>query len=816
MDTLLHDVRYALRQLRARPGFTLVALLTLGLGIGATTAIFTLLDAIVLRPLPYPNAERLVAVRHTAPGMGIDDAGVSDGTYRHYRAANRVFDEMGAYQETIWNLSGVDAPERVQVAVVTPSVFTVLDAVPAQGRLFTEAETREQSPVVVISHGLWRRLYGADPDIGGRTIRLDERPYTVVGVMPAGFEFPRRETDVWYPFGAFLVHTPRVFGFYADAVARLRPGISPRDAEGDLQRLVAQLPEIVPPVTTKELREAQLRAVVVPLKRAVIGNVASALWVLLGGVAFLLVIACANVANLFLVRAEHRRRELAVRLALGASRSDVGRIFVVEALLLTAAGALLGVALADAGVGVLAALEVDLPRLHEVALDWRALAFAIGVSLVSALVLPLAPYLRYRRIDLASTLAATRPAGERPERQGLHRGLVSLQIALALMLLVGSALMVRSFWRLSRVDPGFDPSGVLTVELAVASSSYPSSQAAAQAVAGLYDRLIERTRALPGVIDAGGATPLPLTPIPSYYRMSVIAGSVTADSAAAPVLISMATPGYFSAMRIPLAEGRLFASGDVANRDHAIVANRAFARRYFPGRDALGQLVQFRGRRGTIVGVVEDVHQESIGSTPGPTLYVPVLPGDRAARVPYIPFHMGIAIRTAVPPLTLAEPVRRIVQELNRKLPVGNIRTMEDIVATSTARTTFATLLLLIAAIGALFLGSVGVYGVMAYAVSRRTHEMGVRIALGARASQVTGMVLRQAAGVAAVGLVAGTLGALALTRVLRGLLFEVTPTDPLSFAATACVLLAATLIASWIPARRATKVDPMVALRME
>jgi putative ABC transport system permease protein len=814
MNSITQDLRYALRTLRARPGFALVALLTLGLGIGATTAIFTLLDAIVLRPLPYPNAERLVAVRHTAPGLGIEDAGVSDGTYRHYRGANRVFDDLGAYQEIVLNITGVDAPERVHVAVVTPSVFTVLDAVPAHGRLFTEAETREQSPVVVISHGLWRRRFNADPEIVGRTIRLHEAPYTVVGVMPAGFEFPRRETDVWRPYGSILVHTPTVFGLYSDAIARLRPGISPREAEGDLQRLVAQLPELFSDVTTERLREAQFRAVVVPLKRAVIGNMASALWVLLGGVAFFLVIACANVANLFLIRAEHRRRELAVRLALGASGSDVGRTFVVEALLLTAAGALLGLALADAGVSVLAALEVDLPRLHEVALDWRALGFAIGVSLVSALVLPLAPYLRYRRIDLASTLAATRPAGERPERQGLHRGLVSLQIALALMLLVGSALMVRSFWRLSRVDPGFDPSGVLTVELALPYSSYPSSQAAA----AFYDRLIERIRALPGVIDAGGATPLPLTPIPSYYRMSVIAGSVTTDSAAsaaAPVLISVATLAYFTAMRIPLAEGRLFAAGDAANRDHEIVVNRAFARRYFPGRDALGQLVRFR-RRGTIVGVVEDVHQESIGSAPGPTLYVPVLPGDRAARVPYIPFHMGIAIRTAVSPLTLAEPVRRIVQELDRNLPVGNIRTMEDIVATSTARTTFATLLLLIAAVGALFLGSVGVYGVMAYTVSRRTHEMGVRIALGARASQVTAMVLRQAAGVAAVGLVAGTLGALALTRVLRGLLFEITPTDPLSFAATACVLLAATLIASWIPARRATQVDPMVALRTE
>jgi predicted permease len=816
MSSLLQDVSHAVRSLRAQPSFTLVALAALGFGIGATTAIFTLLDAIVLRPLPYPNAERLVALRHTAPGIGIHDAGMSDGTYLHYLVANRVFDAMGAYQETILNLGGVDAPERVQVASVTPGVFTVLDAVPARGRLFSEGETREGAPVAVISDGLWRRGYGADPDIVGRTIRLNENPYTVVGIMPAGFEFPRRETDVWYPFGAILVHTPRVFGFHADAIARLRPGISPRDAEADLQGLVARLPEAVPSVTTRELREAQLRAVVVPLKRAVVGNMASALWVLLGGVAFLLVIACANVANLFLIRAEQRRRELALRLALGAGRGDVARTFVVEALLLAAAGAVLGVALADAGVGALAALQVELPRLHDVAVDARALGFAISVSVASALSLPLAPYLRYRRIDLASALTAARSGGEPPQRQRLQRRLVSLQIALALMLLVGSALMMRSFWRLSRVDPGFDASGVLTVELALPSSGRPSFQAAAQEAAGFYHRLIERIRALPGVIDAGGATPLPLTPIPAYYRMSVIAGTVTTDSATAPVIVSSATPGYFTAMRIPLAEGRLFAAGEAANRDYAIVVNRAFARRYFPGRTALGQLVQFRGRRGTIVGVVEDVHQESIGSAPGPTLYLPVPPGDSAARPPYIPTHMGIAIRTAGPPLTLAAPVRQLVRELDRNLPGGDIRTMEDLVATSTARSRFATLLLLVAAIGALFLGSVGVYGVMAYAVSSRTHEMGVRIALGASASKVTAMVLRQAAGVALVGVLAGTLGALAVTRVLRGLLFEVSPTDPLSLAATAGVLLAASLMAGWIPARRATRVDPMVALRSE
>jgi len=787
--------------------------LTLALGIGGTTAIFSLIDGIVLRPLPYPGAERLVTVRHAAPGLGLSDAGQSIGTYLHYRTANHAFEQMGAYQESVVNVTDVERPERVQVALVTPSLFDVLGAVPERGRVFTDAEGQgEAGDVVVISHGLWVRHYGADPGILGRTIELNEARYTVVGVMPSGFHFPRPETEVWYPLDVLYRFPPSFAGFYFDAIGRLRPGVSPRDAEADLQGLIAQLPDVLPGLSPERLRDSQLRAVVVPLKRAVLGNLASALWVLLGGVAFLLVIACANVANLFLVRAEHRQREIAVRCALGAARRDIGRTLLAEALLLAMAGVVLGLALADASTAVLLAVGPKLPRLAEVTVDLRAIGFATLLGAFSALALPLVPYLRYRSADLGAALAASRPGNERPDRQALRRGLVSLQIALALMLLVGSALMVRSFLRLSRVDPGFDPDRVLTAEVALPSSPYPMYQAPA----AFYGQLLDRIRALPGVTEAGASTLTPLTPIPSYQWMEVDLQPGVPDSLFPRVLMVLATPDYFSTMRVPLVEGRVFGAGDLQGDVHPVIVNRAFARRYFAGAGALGRQVGLRGHTLTVVGVVGDVRHESVTEPAAPTWYLPVLPGAEPDWMPMYPHEMGIAIRTTGPPVTLAPSVRRIVRDLDPNVPVSNVRTMEDIVATSTVRTRFTMVLMLVAALAALFLGAVGVHGVMAYAVRRRTHEMGVRIALGARASELAALVLRQAAWVSAVGLTAGTLGALALTRLLRGLLFEVTPTDPLSFVGTALVLLAATLLASWVPARRATRVDPIEALRYE
>lgn len=803
----MNDFRFALRGLTKHPGFMAAAVLTLALGIGGTTAIFTLLDHIVLRPLPYPQAERLVTLRHAAPGLGLTDAGQSDGTYFHYRAGNHALEEMGAYQGYAVNLSGVDQPERVPVAAVTASVFQVLGVQPERGRLFTEAETRQEADVVVISHRLWARHYGADPDVVGRGIELDRRRYTVVGVLPAGFDFPGRETEVWYPFAAIYQHR-LALGFYLEAVGRLRPGISPRDAEADLQSLIPRLPETIPGLSPQRLREMQLRAVVVPLKRAVIGDLGSALWVLLGGVGFLLVIACANVANLFLVRAEHRQRELAVRCALGAARRDIGRALLVEAALLAAGGAFLGLMLANAGVTVLKAIGPDLPRLSAVTVDGRAFGLTALLGALSTLVLLLAPYLKYRRADVGAQLATTRPGVEAPERQALRRGLVPMQIALALVLLVGSTLMVRSYWRLSRVDPGFQPDGVLMVEVALPPSAYRTYQAAAS----FYSRLLEGVRALPGVTEAGANSSIPLTPFPSYYRGRWPVRTDRGDTLLVEVLENLATPDYFATMRIPLVEGRTFAPGDLQSDQRPVMVNRAMAQLYFPGHSALGRL----GRTLTIVGVVEDVRQESLKAPAVPTIYYPVLPGSDVRWTPYSPWLMGVAIRTALPPASLGASVRRLVQDLDPNLPIANVRTMDDIVAASTTRTRFTMLLLLVAATAALFLGAIGVYGVMAYTVSRRTHEMGVRVALGANAAELVTLVLRQAAVVAFTGLLFGTLGALALTRLLRGFLFDVTPTDPWSFAATALLLLAATLLASWLPARRAARIDPMEALRYE
>ncbi|MFN2567633.1 MAG: ADOP family duplicated permease [Gemmatimonadaceae bacterium] len=828
MERLAQDMRYALRRVAKQPGFSVPAILTLAVGLGVTTAIFALVHGVLLQSLPYWDPGRLVVVRHTAPGLGIGEGGQSEGTYLHYRKHNRAFEELGVYLDRELSITDDrNDPERIMAALVTPSVLAVLRATPLRGRLFAAADVEYDSALtVIISHDLWVRRYGADPGIVGRRIELNRVRRQVVGIMPPGFEFPRPDTKVWY---AWPVEATRagigVHDMHYTGIARLRSGVTPDDAERDLRRMIRSLPDAYPDAAPQVLERAQLQPIVVRLKDAVVADVRPALLLLLCAAVFVLLIVCANVANLFLVRAERLRKEVAVERALGAAGSDLARRFLAESLLVASIGAALGLVLALAVIGWRLGFEPgQIPRLHEVRLGGTVLVVTVGLALLSSLLLGLVSLARAGRPELTTALKGTlghMTAGR--ESQVAQRFLVGLQVALALTLLIGSAAMAQSFWKLKRFDIGFEPTDVLTLELPLPARPYTTYQRSA----GFFIDLLSRIRAVPGVMAAeaaGGA--LPLAPLPSYLIEPLAAeiqpaGSREEHLAAATTV----TPGYFGAMGIPLTRGRTFQPGDLRSETPAVIVSAALARTLFGGVDPIGRRVRFARLKRypwyTVVGVAGDVPGEAIPAGPLKTLYLPVLDDLRAtpqadAPLPYYPSEMTVVVRTSLPPTSLIPAVRRIVRELDPKVPIAHIRTAEQVLAASMSHTRLTMLLLLTAAATALFLGVVGLYGVVSYSVSRRTREFGVRIALGARPTDVNRMVVRQGASVTLAGIIAGLLSAFLLTRFLRGLLFEVSPSDPATFAATSVLLLMIAALASYLPARRAASVDPIQALRAE
>ncbi len=825
---MTNDLRYALRSLRKQPGFTAVAVLTLALGIGATTAMLTLVNAVLLRPLGYAESDRLVTVGHALPGLGIAGTGQSEGTYQHYRVHNHAFDQMGVYLENFVNLTtGGATPERVRVALVTPNVLTMLGVTPQLGRLLTPDDADSPDGGVVISHGLWVRRYGGDPDLVGRSIELNmshapdgsRGRRTVVGVLPPGFDFPHRDTQVWYGV-AVQASRARVRDLYLAGIARLKPGVSAEDGAADLRRLVPSLAEAYADATPELLESIGLTPIVRPLKERVIGDVAATLWILLGGAAFVLVVACANVANLFLLRAEHRQREIALRAALGAGRRQIARHFVSESGLIAALGGMLGLVTADAGIQLLiAAAPGGIPRLHEVGTDGFALAVVAGLAVLSSLLFAAAPLGRHDASALTTSLRdGAAQTGGRPQ-QRTRRLLVASQMASALVLLIGSALTVQSLRELRRVDLGFDPDNVLTFQLPMPFAQYPRYRDAA----GLQVTLLERLRALPGVLGAESISDLPLTGVPSFMDVEFAVEGPTPDARAIGLLarFSFATPEYFETMGIPLLAGRTFLPGDLEAEAPPVILSAGFARAIVPGTDPIGRRIRQvewpDDPPFTVVGVVGDVAGESPSNGPLSHAYFPVLADPVNPPFPFVPREgMSVVVRTSHSPVALVPAVREVVAALDPRLPLDRVRTMEQLAADSRARLRFAAVLLLIAATATLFLGVIGTYGVISYAVTRRTREIGIRRALGAPTSRMESMILRQGAAVAASGLVLGIPAALALTRFMRALLFEVSPTDPVIFAATSVLLLAVALLASYLPARRAARVDPMEALRSE
>jgi len=825
---LTHLIRHARRRLLRAPAFTASATLTLAAGIGGTVAAFALVNGVLLRPLPYRDAERLVHLEHTLAIAGVSRVDQSDATYLLYRRDNRVFSDLGIYRATSVNLAptagqgGDAAPERVAAAVLTPSVFRVLAVAPVRGRGLTEDDAAlGAAPVVVIGQGLWRRTFGSDPAIIGRRVSVDGIEREIVGVMPQSLRFPAPQTALWTPTQLDPAHTNSA-AFEYQGIARLRDGVTVDAARADLNRLLPEVPEAFPGrLTADAIRVTHMQAVVRPLKEVLVGDVARTLWIVLGAVATLLLVACANVANLFLARGEGRRRELAVRRALGAGGGVLLAEFLMEAVILAAVGGALGLLAVAPAVRLLQVLGVgqSLPRLADVRVDaWVAL-FALGATTFAALVVSALPVLRTRRGDLASGLmeegrSATAPA----VRHRARRTLVVSQVALALVLLAAAGLLVRSFQRLRAVDPGFEASHALSFRLAFPSTAYPAATDAARAITQTLGAL----SALPGVAAAGMITKLPLDE-EARQDSAVFLEDRPLTPGQIPGIhsIAFATPGYFAAMGIPVIEGQLFAapdpSADLAKTPRQVVVSRAFAERYWKGQSAVGKRVRMDPRVdwSVIVGVVGDVRDAGLDRPPAELVYAPLLTTGLGG-VERAPAGGAFVLRTAGDPVDLAATAREAVRRVAPGIPLYRVMPLSDLLSQSMARTTFTLVLLGLAALVATAIGAVGIYGVLAYLVSLRAREMGLRLALGAQPRDVRRLVMGHALADAGLGIAAGLAAALLLTRLLTAMLFGVGAADVGVLVGASVVLLVTALAASWLPARRAARLDPAIALRME
>jgi putative ABC transport system permease protein len=801
VDGLMQDLRYAARTLLKSPGFTLVAVLTLALGIGATTAIFSVVNGVLLKPLPYGAPGSLVVVWESNSRSAVHNV-VNPGNFLDWRDRARSFSDMEIFTWSGLTLTG-DPPEHVQGLAVSTHLLGLLGVRPLLGRTFVASDADSGGPrTLVLSYGLWARRFGADPGIVGRSVAVAGGVARVVGVMPPGFR-PLWHEEYWEPFRLTPAMRQRS-GRYTVVVARLKDGVGVAQAQAEMSVITRGLERDYPDFDTG------WGASVVPLTEQVVGEARRPLLVLLGAVTMVLLIACANVGNLLLARAASRQREAAVRSALGASRGRLRRLWTVECLLLSSTGAALGVAFASWGVALLRALApAGAPRLHDVSVDGRVLAFTAGVALLSGLLLALATTRSASGRDPAGALRAAegRVTSGRAARR-FRGGLVAAQVSLALVLLVGAGLLVRSLARLLAVDPGFDASHVATAHIALPDLTYPQP---ARQVA-FWSELLERLSARPGIRAAGVVTFLPLAGPGAATGFTVVGQPAPAPGQGPTTDIRIADPGFFGAMRIPLRRGRLFTTADAAGAPEVAVVNETFARRTWPGEDPIGKRVKVSWAHPdvevTVVGLVGDVRYQGLDAAVRPTLYYDL------AQEPSS--EMNVVVRSAETPAALAGEVRSVVHDLDAELPVGEVVTMRQTVAESTLDRRFPMQLLALFAALALLLAVLGIYGVLAYTVRLRTREIGVRLALGAAPGAVVGMIVRSGLPYVLAGVAVGAAGALAASSALRGLLYGIGPGDAATYVAMTLALVAVALLASWLPARRAAKVDPTVALRSE
>lgn len=820
----LSELRFAARRLLRVPGFTAATVLVLALGIGATTAVFSIVNGVLLRPLPYPQPDRLVSLRHTLEVAGVTEADQSDASVLFYQEHARAFDGIGAARFTDVNLgaaSAAERAERVPAAQVSANLFDVLRVHPLLGRAFRAGEDRVgAAPVAILSYALWQKRFRGERDVIGRRVTVDGISREIVGVMPRGLAYPSPATELLVPIPFDPAHA-QAGSFNYLGVGRLRDGVTIDAARADLARVLPHLLDEYPSGIPPEMwKSAHIAPQVAPLRDWLVGDVARLLWILLASVSVVLIIACANVANLFLVRGESRQLELAVRGALGSGLAGIVAQSSSESALLSLVGGGLGVLLAAVGVKLAASVggALGLPRLDEVSLDGRVLLFAFGVSVFCALFVSFIPVLRARRVPIASVLRAGGRGNTSHGRQRARSILVIAQTALALVLVATSGLLARSFMRLQQVEPGFDADGVVMARLMLPRANYPTASARMQ----FYDALMNQVRGIPGVQDATLADWVPLTGDHNDTVILVEDHPVPPNGVPDDHFVSYVDGRYFRTMRIPLLSGRSFGPQDPAHPTLEVLVSRAFAKRYWKNSSPLGKRIRpgLGGPWYTIVGEAGDAHYDRLDRPANDIVYFPLVTADQpSARQTtsdsaYVPPYLTVLVRTSAPTATVMAALRDDVRSLDPSLPTYGEKELADVVRGASARAREMLLLLVIASALALILGAVGIYGVMAYTVSLRQREIGVRIALGAQPAQVRRMVSRNGLALAGAGVAIGVVVAIGVTRFLRSLLYDVSPTDPLVLAATCVALLFVALLASWIPARRAAAVDPSEALR--
>jgi putative ABC transport system permease protein len=810
METLWQDLRQGARSLFKQPTFTIVAVITLALGVGANTAIFSVVHAVLLQSLPYPDADRLVMVWETRRSNPSGQNVINMGNFFDWKEQNRVFEDMAAFGGASVNLTGDGEPEKIPSQIATTNLFNVLGVKPIMGRTFAPEEGKPGQPgVAVISFGLWQHRFGGDPQIIGRKLNLSGAETTVIGVMPAGFNWhvnassiTTKMAEIWLPWQIAEQNRPRR-GRGAMAVARIKPGLSLEQAQSEMSvvhnRIAQQYPEF----------NANWTVNLVPLRAQFTGKIRLALFTLLGAVGMVLLIACANVANLLLTRASGRQREMAVRAALGANRGRIIRQLLTESLLLAGLGGMVGLALAWRLPDLLVSLAPpDLLNLPQVNINAAVLGFTLGISLLTGVIFGLAPAFEATRLNLSESLKEGGKSAGGMRAQRLRNSLVVLEVALALVLLVGAGLLIRSFARLQGVDPGFNAQNVLTMGVSLPGRKYDTDQKRVN----FFRQAVAQMRALPGVESVGAVNSLPFAAFHSGTSVDIEGRPLLPVTDKLKTGVMVTDANYFRAMQIPLKRGRLFTDQEAAEMRHVVVINEAFALQHFPNEDPLGKRVTIYMKDDNqpceIVGVVGDSKHMGLDAEVRPMSYWP--------HPELASSGMTFVVRTRGDAASVTSATRNVIRALDPEQPVADVRTMESLIGTSMARARFNTLLLTIFAVVAMFLAGVGIYGVMAYSVAQRTREIGVRMALGARAKDALWLVVRRGMTLSLAGVAIGMAASFALTRLMETMLFNVSVTDPLTFAGIPLLLALVALLACLIPAWRAAKVDPMVALREE